>query len=116
MACRMLKCSLWECSVAVGVGAHHGFSVNLNSHDYLVSGTSLSNCHRCVYAYISRDENVFRCECQLGVALRLLARGQQTTDDEIYMCFSCGEYESDFGLSGFGDITGCSIYPDSAKE
>lgn len=93
MACRMLKCSLWECSVAVGVGAHHGFSVNLNSHDYLVSGTSLSNCHRCVYAYISRDENVFRCECQLGVALRLLARGQQTTDDEIYMCFSCGEYE-----------------------
>lgn len=36
----------------VGVEANHGFSVNLKGQDYLVSGTSLSSCHGCVYTYI----------------------------------------------------------------
>lgn len=38
------------------------------------------------------------------------------TDGKRYKCFSCGEYESDFNLSDFKDITECSLYPDSAKE
>lgn len=41
-----------EVQCSSGEEANHGFSVNLNSQDYLVSGTSPSNCHGCVYVYI----------------------------------------------------------------
>lgn len=49
--------------VHCGSGAEANFTTNLNnwfsvisnSQDYLISGTRLSKCHGCVYAYIFRE-------------------------------------------------------------